>query len=111
MEIIAFTGAAPVFTAVKLAMLVPVPVPAKPTEVALLVQLKAVPVVALVSEIAVVALPLHNTCAGIASTTGVGLTVISKLIGLPVQVPPALVNLGVTIIVAVIGLDVLLVAV
>jgi hypothetical protein len=109
--IIALTGAAPVLTAVKLAIDVPVPVPAKPMEVALLVQLKAVPTVALVSEIAVVALPLHSTWAGTASTTGVGLTVISKLMGLPVQVTPAFVNLGVTIIVAVIGLEVVLVAV
>ena len=108
---IAFTGAAPVLTAVKLAIEVPVPVPANPMEVALLVQLKAVPTVALVSEIAVVALPLHSTWAGTASTTGVGLTVISKLIGLPVQVTPAFVNLGVTTMVAVMGLEVVLVAV
>jgi hypothetical protein len=108
---IALTGAAPVLTAVKLAIVVPVPVAANPIEVALLVQLKAVPVVALVKEMAVVALPLHNTCSGTAATAGVGLTVMSKLIGLPVQVTPAFVNLGVTIMVAVMGLDVVFVAV
>jgi hypothetical protein len=64
-----------------------------------------------VKATAVVAAPLQSTWLVTAATVGVGLTVIVKLIGLPVHVTPALVYLGVTIIVAVIGLDVVLVAV
>ena len=46
-----------------------------------------------------------------ATAVGVGLTVIVKVLGVPVQVPPPLVNDGVTVMVATTGAAVALVAV
>ena len=44
-------------------------------------------------------------------TVGSGLTVIVKVIGLPVQVMPPLVNVAVTVMVATTGIEVLFIAV
>ena len=60
--IVAVTGAAPVFTAVKLAMS-PTPVAASPIEGVLFVQLYTIvpPVAVDPNDMAVVVSPLHNT--------------------------------------------------
>ena len=83
----------PVLIAVKLAIL-PVPLAASPMEVVLLVQLYTVPgglVTAPVKVTAVVGAPLHTTWFDTAFTVGVGLTSTVAVIGVPVQVTPALV--------------------
>ena len=59
---------------------------------------------------AVVLAPLQSTWLATASTVGVGFTVMVKVIGVPVQVTPALVYSGVTVTVATTGALVLLVA-
>ena len=49
-----------------------------------------------------IAVPLHTTLfVSTVLSTGVGLTIIVKLIGAPVQLTPPLVYVGVTVIVAV----------
>ena len=90
---VAVTGAVPVLIAVKLAIL-PVPLAARPMEVVLFVQLYTVPgglVTAPVKVTAVVGAPLHTTWLATAFTVGIGLTTTVAVIGVPVQVTPALV--------------------
>lgn len=100
----------PVLVAVKLGIL-PVPLAARPIDVLLLVQLYTVPATAPVKFTGAVAAPLHTTCGCTAFTVGTGFTVMVKVCGVPVQVPPPLVYVGVTVIVPVIGAAVVLVAV
>lgn len=76
--------------AVKLAIL-PVPDAARPILVLLFVQLYTVPATAPVKLTAAVAVLLHTTWLDTAFTVGIGFTVIVNVIGVPVQVPPALV--------------------
>jgi len=87
---VATCGTLVVLVAVKLAIL-PVPLAARPIVVLVLVQLYTVPATAPVKFTAVVADPLHNTCGNTAFTVGIGFTVIVNVVGVPVQVPPALV--------------------
>jgi len=76
------------------------------------VQLNTVPETLPVSTIVVIAVPLQIVwLAGVATAFGVGLTVMLKLLGVPTQLTPPLVNVGVTVIVPVIGTLVGLVAV
>ena len=79
-----------VLVAVKLAIL-PVPAVARPIVVLLLVQLYTVPATAPVKFTAAVAVLLHTTCGNTAFTVGIGFTVIVNVVGVPLQVPPALV--------------------
>lgn len=53
---------------------------------------------------------LHSTWLATAFTVGVGFTVIIKVIGVPVQLTPALVYVGITVTVALIGAIVVFVA-
>jgi hypothetical protein len=78
-------------TAVKEAML-PVPLPARPMDVFVFVQLYTTvpPVVGLPKFTWVAGALLHITWLGTAVTVAVGFTVIVKLVGVPVQVVPAL---------------------
>ena len=76
--------------ATKLAIL-PVPAAARPMVVLVLVQLYTVPATAPVKFTAVVLDPLHNTCGITAFTVGTGFTVMVNVVGVPVQVTPALV--------------------
>lgn len=92
--IVAVTGAAVLFTAVKLGIL-PWPLAARPMLGVLLVQLKIVPATVPENVIAAVAAPLHNVWLVTALTFALGFTVIVNVIGAPVQ-PFAL---GVTVIV------------
>lgn len=87
---VAVCTTAVVLVAVKLAIL-PVPAAASPIEVLLFVQLYTVPATDPVKFTAAVAAPLHNTCGNTAFTVGTGFTVMVKVCGVPVQVPPALV--------------------
>ena len=103
-------GMVVVLVAVKLAIL-PVPLAARPIVVLVLVQLYTVPATAPVKFTAVVLDPLHNTCGITAFTVGTGFTVMVKLCGVPVQVPPPLVYVGVTVMVPVMGTLPVLVAV
>ena len=107
--IVAVTAATPALIAVKLAML-PDPDAANPIDGVLFVQLNVVPAVRLVKFTAAVAVLLHTTWFAGGFTTGVGLTVIVNVIGVPVQVVPPLVYVGVTVIVAVTGFAVAFVA-
>lgn len=89
----AITGAAVALVAVKLAIL-PEPAAARPMDGALFVQLNTVPggaVTVPVKFTAVVGAPLHTTWLATAFTVGIGLTVTVAVIGVPVQVTPALV--------------------
>ena len=76
--------------AVKPAIL-PVPLAARPIVVLVLVQLYTVPATAPVKFTAAVPDPLHNTWGNTAFTVGTGFTVMVKLCGVPVQLPPPLV--------------------
>lgn len=107
--IVAVTGAVPVLVAVNEAIL-PVPLAARPIEVVLFVQLYTVPGTKPVKLTAVVAAPLHTTWLATALTVGDGLTVMVKVLAVPVQVVPPLVKVGVTVMVAVTAALVLLVA-
>ena len=49
--------------------------------------------------------PLHNTCGLVGFTCGVGFTTTVNVIGSPIQLTPALVNVGVTITVATFGIE------
>jgi hypothetical protein len=84
---VAVTGALVALVAVKLAIL-PVPAAARPIVVLLFVQLNTVPATAPVKFTAAVAAPLHITCGITAFTVGTGFTVMVKVCGAPVQVPP-----------------------
>ena len=108
--IVPLIGAAVPLVAVKLAIL-PVPLAANPIAGLLFVQLNVVPATALVKFTGNVAAPLHSVWLPTPFTVAVGLTVIVNVIGVPVQVTPALVYTGVTVTVAVTGEDVLLIAV
>jgi hypothetical protein len=99
---VAVTGVVPVLTAGKEAML-PVPLAARPMDVVLLVQLYVVPATAPPKLTAAVLAPLQTIWLLTAFTVGVGLTVIVKVRGVPVQVTPPLVKLGVTVMVATTG--------
>ena len=76
--------------ATKLAIF-PVPAAARPIVVLVLVQLYTVPATAPVKVMAAVLAPLHTTCGNTAFTVGIGFTVMAKVCGVPVQVPPPLV--------------------
>jgi hypothetical protein len=104
--IVATTGAVPALVAVNEAIS-PVPLAARPIDVALFVQLKVVLLNAPLKATAVVEAPLHNAWLDTVFTVGVGFTVIVNVLGAPGQ-PLAD---GVTVIVAVTGDVVLLVAV
>lgn len=96
--IVAVVGAAPVLTAVKLAIS-PRPAAAKPIEVLSLVQLNCVPTTVPVNSAALVVAPLHSTWLATAATVGVGFTVMVNVLDVPVH-PAAD---GVTVIVEMIG--------
>jgi hypothetical protein len=86
-------------------LMLPVPLAAIPVTVAVLflVHANVVPPVVLELTIVVIAAPEQIVCdAGVATATGVGLTVIVNVIGVPVHVG-MLLNIGVTVIVAVTG--------
>jgi hypothetical protein len=102
--IVAVTGEVPVLTAVNEAMS-PFPLANNPIEGVLFVQLYTIvpPVAVDPKDTAVVASPLHSTWLDTAFTVAVGLTVIVKLVGGPVQDTPPLVKVGVTVIVAITG--------
>jgi hypothetical protein len=94
--IVAVTGAAVLFTAVKLGIL-PCPLATRPIPGVLLVQLNIVPATVPVNVTAVVGEPLQSVWFATGATVAFGLTVIVNVIGSPVQ--PLVV--GVTVIVAV----------
>lgn len=98
-----------VLAAVKEAML-PVPLPANPIAELLLVQLKTVPLTAPLKLTGPVALPAQAVWFEIAATVGRGLTLIVKVVGVPVQVTPLVVRTGVTVMVEVIAALVVLLA-
>ena len=77
-------------TAVNDAIL-PVPFAARPIDVLLLVHEYTVPAALPENTTAVVGEPLHTVWFATALTVGAGFTVIVKIIGVPVQVTPALV--------------------
>lgn len=105
---VAVTGAVPLFTAVKAAML-PVPLAGRPIEGVSLVQVKLVLVP--VKLTAVVVLPLQSSWLPIAVTVGVGCTVIVNDFVGPGHVTAPNVYFGVMVIVAVTGVVPALVAV
>jgi hypothetical protein len=109
---VATTGAVPLFTALKAAIL-PVPDAASPIEAALLVQLYVTtpPLAVLAKFTAAVVAPLHTTWLPTALTAAVGFTVIVKVLETPVQLTVPAVKMGVTVMVAVIGAVVVLLAV
>ena len=80
---------------VKIPLIFPEPLAAIPVTSATLslVQLYTTPATALpLSTIVLIGLPEHTVCDdGVAVAVGVGLTVIVKLVGVPIQVVPALV--------------------
>ena len=88
--IVATTGALVTLVATKLAML-PLPAAANPIDGALFVQLNTVPATVPTKFTAVVLAPLQSTWFATEATVGVGLTVIVKLIDVPVQLMPPLV--------------------
>ena len=94
-------------------LILPVPLLAMPVTAGLsLTQLYTVPGTVPLFTIVVMAEPEQIVCeAGVAIAVGVGFTVIVKVLGVPVQVPPPLVNDGVTVMVATTGDTVALVAV
>jgi len=108
--IVATTGAAPVFTAVKEAMS-PVPLAPRPIKGVLFVQVNTVPGTVPVKPTAAVALPLQAVWLAGWSIVGVGFTVTMNCIGVPVQVAPLAVNEAVTVNVALSGAVPTLVAV
>ena len=103
---VAVTGAVPALIAVKLAIL-PVPLPARPIDVCVLVQLYTVPggaVTAPVKVIAAVGEPLHSTWLATGLTVGVGLTTTVAVMGVPGQPLAVGVMVKVTVIGALVGL-------
>jgi hypothetical protein len=83
------------------AVMLPVPLAARPMLVLLLVHVNAVAVP--VKLTAVVLIPLHTTWLGGNATVGVGCTVIVKACGVPGQVTAPKVYFGVMVIVAMTG--------
>ena len=108
--IVAVIGLLVVFNAVNAGIGL-VPAPTRPILVLLFVQVYTVPATGPVMVIADIAAPLQTTILAIGVTEGVGLTVMVKLLLVPVQVTPPDVNTGVTVIVATTGALVALVAV
>jgi hypothetical protein len=105
--IVAVIGVEPVFIAVNDGIL-PLPLAANPMVGSLFVQAKVVPLTELLKAMDVIAKLLQTVCIdGVATTSGVGLTVIVTVIGVPEQ-PPAK---GVIVIVAVTGVMIGLTAV
>ena len=99
---------------VKLPLILPVPLAAMPVAATVLslVQLNTVPGTVPEFTMVVIVAAEQIVCdAGVAVAFGVGLTVMLKLFGVPVQLTPPLVNVGVTVMVPVIGAVVGLVAV
>lgn len=92
------TGAPVVLEALKEGIL-PVPLPAKPMDVLLFVQLKLVPITLPLKFIAAVAVLLHNVWLATLFTSGTGFTVIVKTWADAVQPGPPVTD-GVTVIVA-----------
>ena len=109
-EMFAYTGTIPVLMAVNDGIL-PVPLAPKPIDVLLLVQKKTVPVTGPEKLITGVEAPLHTVRFGTVFTVGTGLTVIVNVLGVPVQVTPALVKVGVTVMVATAAVEPVLVAI
>jgi hypothetical protein len=109
--IVAVIGELPVFTAVNEGML-PVPEATKPIETLLLVQAYVFvpPEFVEPKVIAAIAFPLQTSMLVGFVTFALGLTVIVKVLGEPVQLEPPLVNVGVTVIVAITGELTLLIA-
>ena len=103
---VAVTGAAPAFVAVNEGIL-PVPLAARPMDVVLLIQLKAVPATVEVKFTAKVAALLHIVWLAGWATFGVGITSTVAVVVGPTQ-PLAV---GVMVKVTVIGLTVVLVSV
>ena len=103
---VAVAGLLPVFTAVKVGMLLPDPLAARPMVVLLFAQLNTVPGTVPVKLMVCVGAPLHTVCAaGEADTVGVGFTVMVNEIDGPVHVVldgPCDTE-GVTVMVAVTG--------
>lgn len=95
---------------VKLAIL-PVPDAASPIEGVLFVQVNTVPGNVPLNVTGAVGDPTHTAWSAGWFTLGVGFTVMVKLIGVPTQLVPILVNVGVTVIVAVTGALVTFVAI
>ena len=110
--IVATTGAVPTFVAVKLGIL-PTPAPASPMPGWLFVHWKNTPGIGVMKVTGAVGVPLHSNWldGNGAVITGVGLTVIVKVFGVPTQLTPPLVNVGVTVIVATTGKKPVLIAV
>jgi len=111
--IVKVTVTGPVVVLVNVPLISPAPLAAMPVTAALLslVQLYTVPATALpFNTIVVIAEPVQIVCEdGVAVTVGVGFTSTVAVIGVPVQVVPALVNDGVMVKVTVIGALVVLV--
>lgn len=106
MVMVAVTGLLPVFTALNAGILL-LPMAGKPIDGLLFVQVNTVPATFPVNTTGLVMALLHRTWLAGCTTEGVGLTLMVKLWGLPVQ-PVAL---GTTVMVAVTGTRLLLVAV
>lgn len=87
---VAVTGVLPVLMAINDGMVLVPPAP-KPMDGLLFVQLYTVPATGPVIVTAVVAAPAHTVWLAMVFTDGVGLTVIVKVIGVPVQVVAPLV--------------------
>jgi len=96
--IVAVIAVAVAFTVVN-AGIVPVPLAPSPIAVLLFVQLYVAPATLPLSVTAASVVPAHTDWLPTAFTSGVGFTVIVKLIGVPVQVRPPLLNVGVIVIV------------
>jgi hypothetical protein len=109
--IVATTGVVPALVAIKLGIL-PVPAIPKPIDGWLFVHWKNTPGIEVMKLIGAVDEPLHNTWlpGNGGFITGVGLTVIVNVTGVPLQLTPALVYVGVTVIVATTGKGPLLTA-
>ena len=103
--ITAVTAAVPLLNAWNDAIL-PVPLAGKPMMGAVFVQLYKVPVTDPVKFIGAVKLPLHKAWSAGCTTSGIGLTAIVNILGVPVQP----LKVGVTVIVAVVTAAPLVVA-
>lgn len=111
--IVNVTSTLDVVVLVSVPLILPAPLAAIPVTgtVLSLVQLNTVPATLPVNTIVVIAVPEHTVCdAGVATAFGVGLTSTVAVIGVPVQVVPALVKLGVIVKVTVTGAAVVFVS-
>ncbi len=107
---VAVAGIVPLLIATKDAIL-PVPIEARPIDGFVFDHANAVPDTGLLNTMVEVEPPLHTTWLATAFTDGVGLTVMVKTTGTPVQVIPPLVTEGITVMVATTGALPVLVAV